>query len=36
MEITAILEVFYVHKVVPEYAKSILASTENTPKAYKL
>jgi hypothetical protein len=35
MEITAILEGFYLHKVVSEYAKSILACTENTPKAYK-
>jgi hypothetical protein len=31
MEITAILEWFHFNKVIFEYAKSILASMENTP-----
>jgi hypothetical protein len=35
MEITAILELVYLHKVVSEYTKSILAYTENTLKAFK-
>jgi hypothetical protein len=34
-EITAILELFYLYKVVSEYGKSILAYTENTLKAFK-
>ncbi len=32
---TAILEWFYIYKVVSEYAKSILACMENTLKEYK-
>jgi hypothetical protein len=35
METTAILEWFYLYKVVSEYAKSILSCTENTLKAFK-
>ncbi len=34
-EITAILEWFYIYKVVSGYAKSILACMENTLKEYK-
>jgi hypothetical protein len=34
-EITAILEWFYIQKVVSEYAKNILACMEITPKEYK-
>jgi hypothetical protein len=34
-EITAILEWFYLYKVVSEYAESILTCTENTLKAFK-
>jgi hypothetical protein len=35
MEITAILEVFYLYKIVSEYTKSILACMENNLKEYK-
>jgi hypothetical protein len=35
METTAILEWFYLYKVVSEYAKSILLCTGNTLKAFK-
>jgi hypothetical protein len=31
-DITAILGLFYIYEVISEYAKSILACTENTPK----
>ncbi len=34
-EIPEILEWFYIHKVVYEYAKSFLACMENTLKEYK-
>jgi hypothetical protein len=35
MEITAILQWFYLNKVMSKYAKSILAYTENKLKEYK-
>jgi hypothetical protein len=34
MEITTILEWFYLYKVVSEYVKSILACKENTLREY--